>query len=200
MKFRMKVNYATIAILAAILFAIIAVIFSGVSSTYGGSNGQAYGVTAIGTVVALTVIACIFAGVSFLMDCMLEPGKVNSIVADVLRIAAGALLIACFSLMVSERDILMGYIWFSDLEGQNASAVTALNMAVVSWIFYFLGTAACAVSVYGTFCHTQTKSSKAAKTGNAGNAGNTGKAGKAGKAGKTGRAGRTDGTCARCGR
>ncbi|MCD8287200.1 MAG: hypothetical protein LUD50_08260 [Clostridia bacterium] len=151
MKFKFKLSYGTIAILAAIVLTILALVFSSISNTTGLEASSTYGVNQISTVIACGVVALVLAAVSFVLDCMLG-NKIFSIVADVLRFAAAALLIYCFTIMISARAELMGYIWFSDFESGNATAISALNMAVVSWVFYFLGVVACAVSLFRSFC------------------------------------------------
>ncbi|MCD8285979.1 MAG: hypothetical protein LUD50_01975, partial [Clostridia bacterium] len=142
MKFRFRISYSTIAILAAFLFTLLSLIFCCISSTSGSAGGGAYGVGLIGMIIAFCVLAMIFEAAAFLMDCIEDlRGMLYMIIADVLRFAAAALLIACFSVMITSRGDLMGYIWFSDLEANNAVAVSALTTSVVSWVFLVLSVA-----------------------------------------------------------
>lgn len=153
MKFRFRISCSTIAILAAFLFTILGLIFCCLSSSFGAADNGAYGVDLIGMIITFCVLAMIFEAAAFMMDCVdTISGKLYMILADVLRFAAAALLIACFSVMVFARGELMGYIWFSDLEANNASAVSALSMSVVAWVFLVLSVAGCATSIYGSFC------------------------------------------------
>ncbi|MCD8307362.1 MAG: hypothetical protein LUD51_03930 [Clostridia bacterium] len=153
MKFRFRASYSTIAILAAFLFTLLSLIFCCLSSSFGSAEGGVYGVDLIGMIVTFCVLSMIFEAAAFMMDCVEDlTGKLYMILADVLRFASAALLIACFSVMIFSRGDLMGYIWFSDLEANNASAVSALSMSVVAWVFLVLSVAACATSIYGSFC------------------------------------------------
>ncbi len=153
MKFRFRLSYSTIAILAAFLFTLLGLVFSCLSSSFGAAENGAYGVDLIGMIITFCVLAMIFEAAAFMMDCVEDlQGKLYMIIADVLRFAAAALVMACFSVMVFARGDLMGYIWFSDLEANNFSAVSALNTSVVAWVFLVLGVAGCATSIYGSFC------------------------------------------------
>ncbi len=153
MKFKFKLNAGTIAILLAVVLSIIALIFSGISNSRGAaaSASGAYAVSGFGAVVACGVIAIILLAAAFVCDSMFE-GTLFSILVDVMKLVAAGLLIACFSIMIDSREALMGNVWFSDLESGNANAVSALSMALVSWIMYGLAIVGVAVSAYGTAC------------------------------------------------
>jgi hypothetical protein len=40
--------------------------------------------------------------------------------------------------MIQGRTKLMGYVYFSDLESSNPIAISAMNLAIVAWVFYLV--------------------------------------------------------------
>lgn len=44
--------------------------------------------------------------------------------------------------VLSGRVLLIGYIYFSDLESSNPVAILAMNLAIAAWVFYALAIAA----------------------------------------------------------
>ncbi len=145
-----KKTWASYVAIGCAVLALVALILSIVSSNLGGSVDESYYVSGIGGVIAMDIIAFLLAIGAFVIDGMFE-GKLFSIIVDVMKIAAAALLLGSLAIMVSTRGDMMGYIWFSDLEGSEVAA-TSLNMSVVSWIFYALAIVADAVSLSVTAC------------------------------------------------
>ncbi|MCD8202553.1 MAG: hypothetical protein LUD48_02790 [Prevotella sp.] len=145
-----KKSWASYVALVCAVFAIIAMALSIVSNNLGGSVKDDYLVSGIGGVIAMDIIAFLLVVITFFADGLFE-GKLFSILVDVLKIAAAALLLGSLAIMVSTRGDMMGYIWFSDLEGSDVAA-SSLTMAVVSWVFYALAIVADAVSLGATVC------------------------------------------------
>ncbi len=148
MKFTFKKSVGSISLIVAEVMCILAFIFSIMSDAKGGSS---YPVSPYGMVISFCILSILFIACAYVLDSMFE-GKLFAIICDVLRIVSAALLVACFSVMVSSRGDLMGYIWFSDLEKGNEAACAALNYALVSWIFYIVSMVALAVSVWSDMC------------------------------------------------
>jgi hypothetical protein len=108
------------------------------------SSSGAYRITKIGIVVSCVVFSMVLNVIMLLLD-----KKIRTKVSyDILRWLVVILICIALSLMISERTVLMGYIYFSDLESGNPVAVAAMNNAVVSWILYGL---ALITSVIGGF-------------------------------------------------
>ncbi len=153
MKFRFKKSASSISVLIAALCCLVALVFTVLSETSGAAAavGNDYKISLLPMVVSFCAVAAVLCVAAYVLDGMFE-GEAFSIVCDVLRLAAVGLIIACFSVMVSSRAKLMGYIWFSTKEKGNGDAVLALNFALVSWVFYFLGVVSLAVSLFKDFC------------------------------------------------
>ncbi|MCD8295157.1 MAG: hypothetical protein LUE27_07955 [Clostridia bacterium] len=145
-----KKTWASYVAIGCAVLAIVAMALSIVSNNLGGSVKSDYLVSGIGGVIAMDIIAFLLAVCAFVVDGMFE-GKLFSILVDVMKIAAAALLLGSLAIMVSTRGDMMGYIWFSDLEGSEVAA-SSLTIAVVSWVFYALAIVADAVSLGVTAC------------------------------------------------
>jgi hypothetical protein len=124
--------------LAILILAFCGMIFSILSSA------GAYKIPKIGIVILCAVISIAFNIIVLLLDKKIRM-KVSF---DILRWLVVVLISIAMTLMISERAELMGYIYFSDLESGNPIAISAMNNAVVSWIFYGL---ALVFSVVGGF-------------------------------------------------
>lgn len=63
---------------------------------------------------------------------MLAAAKKESVLWDILMLATVVLATLCFCRVLAGRADLMGYVWFSDLEAGNPTAVASLNLATCS--------------------------------------------------------------------
>ena len=97
------------------------------------SSNKAYSLSNINLIIAGCVVA-------FVVQAFLVFGKrkMNSIIVDVLQFISVITTTASLCLMIAGRSLLMGYVYFSDLESGNPVAVSAMNLAVVSWVFYLI--------------------------------------------------------------
>lgn len=115
-------------IIANAIFAIIGLIFSFISSNDGFPVINLNIV--IGSIIAVIVIDIIILA--------LANTGINKLVLDVLRLISVALPTLALGVMIYDRAELMGYVWFSQLEAGNPVAMSAMNNAVVSWVFFVL--------------------------------------------------------------
>ncbi len=97
-----------------------------------------YAITELVTVEALSEVAIWLLIAAYVLSFFIK-GKIYSIVFDVVRLGVVAMLCYCFYTVISERADLMGYVWFSDLESGNQTAVNALNYGVASGVLYVVG-------------------------------------------------------------
>ncbi len=121
-------KFSTVLYALHLVLTVAAVVLSIVSSN------KAYAITGISTLVIAGVVAAVLDIVSvFLLT------KGLGIIADVVTWLSVALSMYLMCGMINGRLKLMGYVWFSDLESGNATAVGALNLTVVSWVCVVLG-------------------------------------------------------------
>lgn len=64
--------------------------------------------------------------------------KLPGVCIDVAFFATAVLTAMAMCTMIQGRVLLMGYIYFSDLESNNPIAISAMNMAIASWVLYAL--------------------------------------------------------------
>lgn len=69
--------------------------------------------------------------------------KKDNVLRDVLMLAVVILASLCFCRVLAGRADLMGYIWFSDLEAGNPTAVASLNLGTVSMAGFLI----CAIMI-----------------------------------------------------
>lgn len=69
--------------------------------------------------------------------------KKDNVLRDVLMLADVILASLCFCRVLAGRADLMGYIWFSDLEAGNPTAVASLNLGTVSMAGFLI----CAIMI-----------------------------------------------------
>ncbi len=82
----------------------------------------------------------IFAGVALALDVvMLIFLPQNSVFRDMAMLLTVVLASLALCRVLIGRADLMGYVWFSDLEKENPTAVTSLNLAVASMFCFLLG-------------------------------------------------------------
>lgn len=113
----MKMNKMTLihAVVVALALVLIAV-----------SSGMAYPLSDLNQILLL-------GGAAVVLDVlMLTVCKKGSVLRDALMLATVVLAAMCLCRTLSGRADLMGYVWFSDLEKGNPTAVTSLNLATGS--------------------------------------------------------------------
>mgnify|MGYP007069845696 CR=1 FL=1 len=91
------------------------------------SSFMAYQVSSI----AIVIIMCVIVMCLDMLRFFNKTGTV--VIRDVCILVSVILTTASMCLMILGRLNLMGYVWFSDLESGNATAVTALNLSAVAW-------------------------------------------------------------------
>lgn len=64
--------------------------------------------------------------------------KLPGICVDIAFLATAALTAMALCTMIQGRVLLMGYIYFSDLESNNPIAILGMNLAIASWVAYIL--------------------------------------------------------------
>ena len=117
----------SVGLLAACGCALVATVLAVISS------GLAYALSNLWLVILLAVL-----GIAA-VEVMSKKADANTscsqnLVCDVLLVLFCAFIMAAFALHFAGRVNLMGYVWFSDLESGNPSAVWALNLSAISWI------------------------------------------------------------------
>ena len=109
---------------------ICAILSSRASNTYQLSDLTTLEYLTEGAIAALILV--------FVLSFVIR-GRVYTFLFDVVRIAAILAICHCIYQMLDQRADLMGYIWFSDLEAGNETAINALNFGVYSAAFYLAG-------------------------------------------------------------
>lgn len=109
-----------------LVFVFLALLLSVISST------KAYSLSQINWVIASSVIVIILDVIAIVISSKTHKKMIN----DVLHFITTVLITAALCMMISGRVLLMGYVYFSDLESGNPVAVSALNFAVIAWIIY----------------------------------------------------------------
>lgn len=87
----------------------------------------------------MTVILCCACAVVLDALCFFLADRLPGVVTDIAVVAAAVLTGVALCTVIQGRILLMGYIYFSDLESSNPVAVAAMNLAIAAWVFYILG-------------------------------------------------------------
>ena len=97
------------------------------------SSGKAYALD------VRTIALC--CGAAVILDglCVALAAKLPGVVTDIMLFLSVMLTAIAFCTVIQGRILLIGYIYFSDLESSNPIAISAMNLAIVSWVFYLLG-------------------------------------------------------------
>ena len=92
---------------------------------------------------ALTAISSAMAyplgGAAILLDLLLMLRKKDGILRDAALLLNVVLTTLCFCRVLTGRADLMGYVWFSDLEKGNSTAVNSLTLAAIALGGFLLG-------------------------------------------------------------
>lgn len=86
-----------------------------------------------------TVILCCAVTAVLDLICILFSQKLPGVVTDVALFITVVLTAIALCTVIQGRILLIGYIYLSDLESSNPIAISAMNLAIVSWVFYLLG-------------------------------------------------------------
>ena len=86
-----------------------------------------------------TVILCCAAVAVLDLLCLVLADKLPGVVTDIALFAATVLSALAFCTVIQGRILLIGYIYFSDLESNNPVAVAAMNLSIAAWVCYLLG-------------------------------------------------------------
>ena len=98
---------------------------------------EAGGVVAYAFDSRTVILCCVAAALDVL--CLLFAGKLPGVVTDIATFAAAVLTALAFCTVIQGRILLIGYIYFSDLESSNPVAIAAMNLAIAAWVFYLAG-------------------------------------------------------------
>jgi glucan phosphoethanolaminetransferase (alkaline phosphatase superfamily) len=125
----MNKKFSKISLLAVIqaVMLLVALILSVISSN------KAYALNNINTVIALCVLAIILDVAMVLLG-----DKLHGVLADVVFFVTVVCNAYSLCEMIQGRTKLMGYVYFSDLESSNPIAISAMNLAIVAWVFYLV--------------------------------------------------------------
>ncbi len=111
-----------------LVLVLIGVILSYISSARAYSLSQINLILAAGGIVVLLDLAVL----------VFKGRLVGTVLTDGIHFITTLLTTAALSMMISGRVLLMGYVYFSDLEKGNPMAVSAMNIAVISWVIYLI--------------------------------------------------------------
>lgn len=78
-------------------------------------------------------------GAAILMDLLWMLCRKDGILRDAALLLNVVLTTLCFCRVLTGRADLMGYVWFSDLEKGNPTAVTSLTLATIAMGSFLLG-------------------------------------------------------------
>ena len=84
----------------------------------------------------LVILACV---VTIALDvvCILLIDKLPNVVLDLAFFITAIFTALALCTVIRGRVLLVGYIYFSDLESSNPIAISAMNLAIGAWITYF---------------------------------------------------------------
>lgn len=141
-----KLRVSNYLLIAAIVFGIVGMVQINLSS----QANPTYALGNIGTVNALFVVSWVLFFGSELVAWFFGKKFHLGVVADVMLAVAAVLLARALIIEIDTRTTLMGYVWFSNLESGNPSAVAALTYALRSWIFTGISLVlTCAAAFFG---------------------------------------------------
>lgn len=85
-----------------------------------------------------SVILCCAATAVLDLLCVAFAQKFPGTVTDIALFITAVLTAFALCIVIQGRILLIGYIYFPDLESSNPIAISAMNLAIVSWVFYVL--------------------------------------------------------------
>ncbi len=107
-----------------------AVLTAGAAALTAISSAMAY---PLGDMSAIIIMS----GAAILLDLLLR--KKDGILRDAALLLNVVLTTLCFCRVLTGRADLMGYVWFSDLEKGNPTAVNSLTLATIAMGAFLLG-------------------------------------------------------------
>lgn len=123
-----KVSLPSYLSCASVLTSLLALLFVLIASS------GAYPIAHMAIVIVLSVLAIVTSLFAIFADIKELPTLFHDLATWVAILALSLAL----AITISGRSELMGFVWFSDLMSGNAVAKSALNLALVGWIFYLL--------------------------------------------------------------
>ena len=97
------------------------------------SSGKAYALTHLPQIMIAGII-----GIAICVCMLVLGGKLNGTVKDAAYLVTVAATAYALTTMVAGRVLLMGYVYFSDLESNNPVAVSAMNIAIAAWVCFII--------------------------------------------------------------
>lgn len=122
-----KLNKWQCLVLLEMLFVAVALVLSVVSSFTAYAMSGLPIILAAGILTIVVDIAAIVLG-----------NKMPSTLIDAGFLAAAVAIGLALCTSIRDRILLIGYIYFSDLESNNPVAVMAMNLAIAAYVFYLL--------------------------------------------------------------
>lgn len=95
------------------------------------SSGKAYALTHLPQILAAGIV-----GIVICILMLAVGGKLGSVVKDAAYLGVVAATAYALTTMIAGRVLLMGYVYFSDLESNNPVAVSAMNIAIAAWVCF----------------------------------------------------------------
>ena len=118
-------------VLAQALLVAVALVLSIVSSL------TAYAMSGLPVIVAACVVTLVLDAAA-----IVAKDKLPAVVQDGMFFVDSLLIGLALCTVLSGRVLLIGDIYFSDLESSNPVAILAMNLAIAAWVFYALAIAA----------------------------------------------------------
>lgn len=144
MDFLKRLSVGSYLVIVGIVLAVVALIMAFIS----GSSLE-FPLTAMPIVVTFTIFAIVLVAGAVVVGVMFGEKSWSSIVITAALVAATLLFGLCLYNIFVGRSVLMGGIWFTDLDRGYESAEAALSNGVVSMVFYAI--AAVTLSVAAAF-------------------------------------------------
>lgn len=108
------------------------VLTAGAAALTAISSAMAYPLGNMGAIIFMS-------GAAILLDLLLMLRKKDGILRDAALLLNVVLTTLCFCRVLTGRADLMGYVWFSDLEKGNSTAVNSLTLAAIALGGFLLG-------------------------------------------------------------
>lgn len=98
------------------------------------SSNMAYSLSQINLIIIAGILVVILDIIALILS-----NRFGCIIfTDIIHLITILLSAAALSMMIKGRVLLMGYVYFSDLEKGNPMAVSAMNIAIISWVILLM--------------------------------------------------------------
>lgn len=97
------------------------------------SSQMAYSLTSMPWIIAFSAAGIVLCGAAIIFA-----QKIPPMLRDGIFLATSILNALALGGMIQGRTKLMGYVYFSDLESSNPTAVMAMNLAIAAWALYLV--------------------------------------------------------------